>query len=331
MLRIDLSEDSNSRLYEHLAHQPVPLSQIEDVLSRLVQSSAVLPLDAVKTLSRFRAEPSAPAALFVTGVPVDRALPPTPVVASTVPYKASTVSERALLLFAVLLGEPVSYRAEKSGVLVQDVFPIEAQRDTPSNESSAVPLGFHTGSSFSPMAPDRAFDVAAPDFVLLLGLRGTRDHSAATLFIEAKDIYSKLSPRDIQHLRSPSFRLVAPYSFTGGTQGERPLSPPVPLLRGPVDAPALAFDSACGVQAATPESQDALRSLLDACNDEAIQQQVQLGPGDLLILNNKRCAHARTAFTAHFDGHDRWLQRAYVRREIWPLPSSPSDSFRVLA
>lgn len=330
MLRIDLPDDATSRLHEHLAGQPGQLSEIEDVLPRLLQSSAVLPFAGVKTLLKFRADPAAPAALLVTGVPVDRDLPPTPLDASSVPYKAGTVSERALLLFAVLLGEPVAYRAEKNGVVIQDVFPTKAQRDTPSNESSAVPLGFHTELVFSPTAPDRPFHVAAPDFVLLLGLRGTSDHSAATLFIDTKDICARLSERDLRRLRSPSYRLTAPYSFTRGLEGNRPLSPPVPLLRGPAEAPALSFDSACGVTAESSEAQDALHALLNACTDEAIQHQIHLGPGDLLILDNKRCAHARTAFSARFDGHDRWLQRAYVRREIWPIPSAPTDSFRVL-
>jgi L-asparagine oxygenase len=331
MLRIDLSDDVTLRLHKHLASQPGRLSELENLLPRLLQSSALLPFAGVKTLSRFRADPAAPAALLVTGVPLDRDLPATPLDASQAPYKTGTVSERALLLFAILLGEPVAYHAEKNGVVVQDVFPTMDQRDTPSNESSAVPLGFHTELVFSPTVPDRPFHVAAPDFVLLLGLRGAIDQSAATLFIESKDICARLSERQVQHLRSPNYRLVAPYSFTKGTEGDRPLSPPVPLLRGPAEAPALGFDSACGVTAESLEARDALRALLEACTDETIQQQVHLGPGDLLILDNKRCAHARTAFSARFDGHDRWLQRAYVRREIWPLPSASSGSFRVLA
>jgi hypothetical protein len=58
---------------------------------------------------------------------------------------------------------------------------------------------------------------------------------------------------------------------------------------------------------------------------------VRLGPGDLLVIDNKRCAHARSSYAARFDGHDRWLQRAYVRRDIRMLTSESATSFRVLA
>lgn len=34
-----------------------------------------------------------------------------------------------------------------------------------------------------------------------------------------------------------------------------------------------------------------------------------LAPGDLLVLDNRRAAHARTAFSPRYDGSDRWLLR----------------------
>ena len=66
-------------------------------------------------------------------------------------------------------------------------------------------------------------------------------------------------------------------------------------------------------------------------NLPALQRSVRLGPGDLLVIDNKRCAHARSAYEARFDGQDRWLQRAYVRRDIRMLTSETAASFRVLA
>ena len=55
-----------------------------------------------------------------------------------------------------------------------------------------------------------------------------------------------------------------------------------------------------------------------------------LRAGDLLAIDNRRCAHARSAFPARFDGRDRWLQRVYVRRSVWPLASADPTSFRLL-
>jgi L-asparagine oxygenase len=331
ILRIDLPDAVRSALGRHLADVCRPWVPVEDVLPQLVQASALLPLEVVRDVMSFRADPHADAALLVTGLPIDPDLPPTPVESVGPLNKSGRVSECAVLLFAVLLGEPVAYAAEKGGVLVQDVFPTNDQRDTPSNESSAAPLGFHTELVFSSETPDRPYHLSAPDFVLLLGLRCTADRVAATLFVEAKAVCDELSDQQLDCLRGANYRLMAPYSFTRGADGSRPLSPLVPLLRGPVDAPSLAFDSACGVQAASPAAEKALAALVAVCEKDSVHQQVRLGPGDLLVLNNNRCAHARSAFKANFDGRDRWLKRAYVRHSIWPLPAAPLNTYRVLA
>lgn len=326
--RIDLPDDVTWQLRERLSALPSTLSETEPLLAQLLQTSSILPVEIVQDLLTYRADHRAPAALLMTGVPIDLDLPATPDEHARPPYKTGSISERALLLIAMLLGEPVGYLAEKDGVLVQDIFPTRSQRNTPSNESSAVPLAFHTELVFSPAAPEQPYHVAAPDFVLLLGLRCAADRSAATLFVEARDVCERLSDRQFACLREPNYKLMAPYSFT---EGNRPLSTPVPLLRGPADAPSLAFDSACGVQALSAEAKGALSALVQACEDTAIQQQVHLGPGDLLAINNNRCVHARSAFPALFDGEDRWLQRVYVRHRIWPLQAASSASFRILA
>jgi L-asparagine oxygenase len=331
MLHIDLPADITLRLREHLsALSPTP-SEIEPLLARLLQASSILPVEIVHDLLTYRADPRAPAALLMTGLPIDLDLPATPDEQARPPYKTDSISERILLLIAMLLGEPVAYVAEKGGVLVQDIFPTRSQRNMPSNESSAAPLGFHTELVFSPAAPEQPYHVAAPDFVLLLGLRCPPDRSAATLFVEARDVCARLSDHHLACLRKPDYKLIAPYSFTRGGDGSRPLSPAVPLLRGTADAPSLAFDSACGIQALSPEANDAFSALVQVCEDTSIRQQVHLGPGSLLVINNNRCLHARSAFSARFDGEDRWLQRVYVRHTIWPLQAASPASFRVLA
>jgi L-asparagine oxygenase len=230
-----------------------------------------------------------------------------------------------------LLGEPVAYAEEKDGVLVQDVFPVRSQRTTPSNESSAVSLEFHTELTFSRTAPDQSFDVAAPDFVLLLGLRSFRSRSATTSVVEARDLCARLDATHVAALREPQFQLRAPYSFVRDGSEARPWSPALPLIRGTREAPSMAFDIACGVRALSAEADDALRALRAACADPAIQRRVQLRRGDLLVIDNSRCAHARSEYEARFDGRDRWLKRAYVRRSVRTLTSRSGGSFRVLA
>lgn len=42
---------------------------------------------------------------------------------------------------------------------------------------------------------------------------------------------------------------------------------------------------------------------------EQLSDKVLIGPGDVLVINNQRSVHARSAFKARLDGSDRWLLR----------------------
>lgn len=330
MLKIDLQEDVTGRLQEALAQLPAFPGDTEQLLADLLPTCALLPREARRQLLLFRASPYAPSAMLITGLPIDRDLPPTPAEGARNPVKPGQVSDLAILTVAVLLGEPIAYRAEKDGAVVQNVYPTLSQRDTPSNESSAAPLGFHTELTFSRSTADRPLHEASPDYVLLLGLRCPPDRMASTTIVDARSACARLDERHQATLRAAQFQLMAPYSFTRDGDGSRPWSPPVALLRGPEDAPSLAFDTACGVRPLTTEADEAIAALTDACNDPELNESVQLRAGDLLAINNRQCAHSRSSFPARFDGQDRWLQRVYVRHSIWPLTVESEESFRVL-
>jgi L-asparagine oxygenase len=331
IFRLDLADAVGECLRREFRQASEEEDDLESLLARLVQTTSKIPLDILKCLLRFRAAPSAPSALLLTGMPIDGDLPPTPTQVVSGPIKAGRISESSLLFAAVLLGEPIAYAAEKEGVLVQNVFPVKAEQNSPSNESSAVPLAFHTEIPYSRSAPDQSFDRGAPDFVLLLGLRSRTSRSATTSVIDAGDLCRRLTRHHLTILKEPQFQLRAPYSFTDHGTEDRPWSDPLALIRGPIDAPWIVFDIACGVRGLSSEAEEALAALATVCAEPALQRSVRLGPGDLLVIDNKRCAHARSAYEARFDGQDRWLQRAYVRRDIRTLTSETATSFRVLA
>lgn len=330
MLRIELPDYVTGRLRSTFAKPATSSGDIEYMLARLLQACSLLPVGMLQQLLAFRASPCADPALLIAGLPVDDDLPPTPTASPPEHAKRGHVSECAILSVAVLLGEPVAYLAEKHGALVQDVYPTPSQKDSPSNESSAA-LSVHTELAFSRAAATRPMHLASPDFVLLLGLRCPADRPARTAVLDTRKVCARLGEQHLATLRAPEFQLMAPYSFTRDGDGSRPWSPPVPLLRGPVDAPSLAFDTACGVRALSERADTAVKALATACNDPELQESVRLRAGDLLAINNNRCAHARSSFPACFDGRDRWLQRVYVRRSIWPLSVESAESFRVLA
>ena len=79
MLRIDIPNEVTDRLQDAFARLPARSSDIDLTLARLLQAGALLPVEVLQQLLTFRASPYAPTALVLTGLPVDRDLPPTPV------------------------------------------------------------------------------------------------------------------------------------------------------------------------------------------------------------------------------------------------------------
>jgi serine/threonine protein kinase len=95
-------------------------------------------------------------------------------------------------------------------------------------------------------------------------------------------------------------------------------------------ATTFAFDLACGARGIGQPAIDALDELRRVVSAPDTHRSVRLGAGDLLVVNNRKCAHARSRFAAKFDGTDRWLQRVYVRRSLEGLDRTSEQSFRVL-
>lgn len=328
---VHVSDAAAARLKGAFMRSSLAGENLERLLAGLLNTAPELPREVVELVLRLRADPQAPGTLLITGMPLDDDLPPTPTAPQPPTFRPGAVSRCSILLLAILLGEPVAYAGEKDGALVQNVFPTRDQRAEPSNESSAVPLEFHTELTFSREAPEQCFDAAAPDFVLLLALRSLPERAATTSIIDARDLCRLLEPAEVEALRQPWFELRSPHSFMRDGNGSRPWSPPLALVRGPEEHPSVVFDISCGVRARTPEAEGALAALRRACAHSAIQRHVSLRSGDLLVIDNHKCAHARSPYEARFDGRDRWLHRTYVRRSIRGLRSAAGRSFRVLA
>jgi L-asparagine oxygenase len=73
----------------------------------------------------------------------------------------------------------------------------------------------------------------------------------------------------------------------------------------------------------TPAACRALEVIRELVNET--RREVVIEPGSLLVIDNRRCVHARSIFRASFDGRDRWLQRATVVRD---LDASVADRVR---
>jgi len=172
MRTITLSPDARLELTRAFAHCGRLGRDPEPFLAAVSSTVGRLPADVLRAILQFRSDPAAPGFLLFRGMPVDTDLPPTPT-KGDVSAKETFVSEASILLISLLLGEPVGYADEKDGVLVQNLYPIEAEKRAPSNASSETDLGFTRSSPTAgkppialSMLPARIF-CCSSDFVPL--------------------------------------------------------------------------------------------------------------------------------------------------------------------
>lgn len=249
-------------------------------------------------------------AVLVRGLPVGR-LGATPARPGEAAGK-DRVSELVLLTAARLLGQPVGYRPEHGGEVVQDIVPTPESARRQVSTSSRVELAFHT---------ETAFHRHKPRYLLLLCLRG--DPAGATTLCSVHDVLGALSPAHRAVLAEPRFRIGIDESFAG----DRPagLSAPFPVLSGTPDEPSFTYDADLMV-GTDVEAQHALDAVGLAVARH--RRSLVLEAGDLLVVDNLRAVHGRSPFPARFDGTDRWLQRAFVVPDL--APSATDRSGRIL-
>lgn len=225
-------------------------------------------------------------------------IPPTPQSRADV-RKPDERSEKLLLQATALLGDPVGYVQESRGCIVNNLFPQPTQSRAVSSDSFDTELDLHT---------ENAFHAIQPDYLLLLCLRQDPTAQAIT-YIASVD-------RILEHLtyEQQAFFLNEPYNFLsdyGPTEKNQriDINKHQTVLYGDPDTPFFRFDPQFMV-AYSDRAQHSLDALRRIAWD--VVEPVRLACGDLLIIDNRRTAHARSPFTARFDGSDRWMQRTFA-------------------
>jgi len=276
----------------------------EAFVQRAAQFGWRLPDRVREAVGGFRAAAHASGAMLIHGMPVGD-LVPTPVEPTSATAKDQT-SERTLLSVATLLGEPVGYKPELGGRIVQNLVPTRAGSDQQVSTSSSVQLMFHTETAFHPYRPA---------YLLLLCLRG--DPMADTTLASIHEVLEDLAPATLATLFQPRFRIGVDASFLNGRQNV--LGEPVAVLSGDPAAPRMVFDEDLMV-GTDAEATAALAELGRAVARR--HTRVNLRAGDLLIIDNARAVHGRSTYKPRFDGTDRWLQRTFV---VERLPKGRRD------
>ncbi len=276
----------------------------EELIDRAGTLAATFPAPLVAQLRAFKVSPPPAGCILLRGLPVGE-LPRTPA-EPTEAVDKTNATELRLLALATVLGEPVGYRPEHGGDIVQNIVPVRASAAHQTSTSSNVDLMFHTEAAFHPYRPK---------YLLLFCLRG--DPMARTTVASIQATLPYLDDDVIDVLFEPRFRCAVDASYLHGRSNT--LGQPISVLTGARHDPSMVFDEDLMV-GIDEEADEALSTLGRALEEH--HSSVTLEPGDLLVLDNDMVVHGRSPFAARFDGTDRWLQRAFV---VEDLVASASD------
>jgi L-asparagine oxygenase len=305
---IDLTADISGPLHMRLLEYQYPTSRdgLANYVSRVYGVvNEVFLAEYLDIFRRMACDPSAPAALLLSGAPIDPDLPPTPERAQRSTVKFTSISEGFLLGTASLLGHPYSMTHERGpNSLVNDVIATREAANTPSSK----------GCSAFPWHTEHTGQDPRPEFLALYCLRDATGGGGATLFADGRLAYRMLSPKARRCLRKRKFFYRRPVLFSAKEHWNGPKR----IFSGPHEVPRIRM-SDYGMQGSTREGEAAIEELKEVLDEIVVS--VTLRPGQVLYLANTYGVHARAPFDGNFDSRDRrWLQRVFVTTDPRRFP-----------
>jgi hypothetical protein len=249
------------------------------------------------------AEASAPVgdggAVVLRGLPAaELPLAPTPPSWSQAPRAVTAVWDATLLLLASAIGRAFGWEGQQEGRLVHDIVPSKGHEHEQTGASSSVTLSAHTEDAFHPGRAN----------LLLLACLRNRDAVPTRLSSVRR---TQLSAADRALLERPTLPILPDDSYSEA-DGDGVAPPEVATLWEGDGGLGIRYDPAY-----TPldEADADYRAAYDRLTAELdrVAEDVTLGAGDVLIVDNDVAVHGRQPFRARYDGTDRWLKRISVR------------------
>lgn len=279
--------------------------RVEDPLKHAALASDELPLDVRSVIHDFKLAGNGFGFIRFTDVPIDCPLAKTP--QETIKLPCLPVAELALTAVMSRFGTVVGYRQEGGGRVIQHIFPTPSMVNAQTSLSSIIALMFHTEAAFHPNKPD---------YLGLLCLRSDHERKAKTTVAHVDVVVERyLSRGALEILKQPRFRTGIDESY--GNLARSPANGPlVTPIFGPAHDLGIIADSDL-MRAADPLDREA-SAALEELNRAIVRARigVALRPGDLVVIDNRRCVHGRSPFTPRFDGADRWLLRSFAVTDI---------------
>ena len=281
-----------------------PYFEFEKAALAAEEAISCLPYEEIADILAFKRHGAVGGRLLIQGAVTDPDLMPTVESIDEIQgNKGTYYSEFYLIMLGKLLGEPFSYAQERNGTLIHNVRPARKNEYNISSDSSKIILDLHNENIYHP---------AQPDYLLLGGLRKDPSGQAKTLVIGVDEILPHLDEDDIERLGKFEYRTSVDYNF-GNENADRGDGPLIKILFGNRASPMIAYDDEY-IAGINPDAQAALDRLREILHRH--MTEVELQPGEILLLDNLKTVHGRTSFQANYDGTDRWLQRLLVTRDL---------------
>ncbi|MFP5260375.1 MAG: TauD/TfdA family dioxygenase [Blastocatellia bacterium] len=265
--------------------------------SELAQRACVLPAGLKQRLADFTCSQTGPGWFVIGNLPVD------PIEGHS---KPTSLTEFALLAISARLGVTCGYATQRGGAVIQNFWP--------RREHSALQLGtsdaeliWHTEDSFTEYNPD---------FLGLLCLRGDPDAYTRVSCIKP----SELDDETLEALLQPWYVIQRDSSYGSAASKEGRTAPIISEVNGElyVRYEPIYISFLC------EEARLAHARLTKYFESNCVG--ISLKPGELLLIDNRRAVHGRTAITPRYDETDRWVQRVAIWRK--PLPKELLDPRR---
>ncbi len=281
--------------------RPSPAGSVDPavraVLDRHLANDLIGPLRSLRLTT-------GPAALVLDGLPHVDPAGPTPVDGTPtddrLPVAKSVMAWLAERIGAFLCGYPNI----AGGRFFHDVNPVRDSGRPLSSKGADLPLPFHSDSAVN---DDR------PDYLMLWSIRDSAAAQVLTGYAPVAEALRLLDEADIAELRRENYRIQVPTIADVAEDAEQ-WSPPVSIVSGPEMAPEIRLHGS-RIQTLTPQAERALNNLLAALDSASVE--LELTPGRLLIINNRRGVHRRTGFTPTYADDERWLLRSYLLADPW--------------
>jgi len=268
------------------------------------EQSEKLPPRIKKALTIFAAKGSETGFLLIKGIPIQpETIPKTPEGNQHKLGETTTLAKIQAILVSSI-GDMIAYEAECYGNLFQDVVPLRAMEKAQTSLGSNTELEIHT---------EQAFSKLKPDILSLACLRG--DPNAYTHIFPVQTILNNLTSEEKALLREPlwytgvdlSFKLNNNEFIDGDLRG------PMPIIRGPPNDPTLIFDQDL-MTGTTEESKEMIKKIINIYYQHKLRHNLK--PGEIILVDNNRAVHGRSAFKPKYDGEDRFLIRCFATFDL---------------